>query len=98
MNSIEMDMNRSLMLDGNAAAGVLDEIFALEMTTSPIGCTHCGRQGAVGTLLVFNQAPGIVLRCPVCENIVMRIVQVAGAIYLDMRGAAFLRLERALAG
>jgi hypothetical protein len=50
----------------------------------------------MGTLLAFTQAPGLVLRCRDCENIVMRIVQAAGAIYLDMRGMAFLRLERAL--
>lgn len=97
MDSIQTDLNRSLMLDGNAAAGILDEIFDLEMTSSPIGCAHCGRRGAVATLLVFNQAPGLVLRCPACENIVIRIVQISEAIYLDMRGTAYLRLQRPLA-
>jgi hypothetical protein len=95
MDPLQTDLNRSLMLDGNAAAGILDEIFALEITKSPVGCAHCGRQGALGTLLVFGQAPGLVLRCPVCENIMIRIVQVSEAIYLDMRGTAYLRLERA---
>jgi hypothetical protein len=98
MDPVQTDLNRSLMLDGNAAAGILHDIFALEMTSNPIGCAHCGRQGALGTLLVFGQAPGLVLRCPVCENIMIRIVQTSEAIYLDMRGTAYLCLERALVG
>ena len=88
------DLNRALMLDGNAVAGLLREVFALEMTASPTKCAHCGAVGALGTLLAFTQAPGVVLRCPACEQVVLRIVETADAIYLDARGAAYLRLER----
>jgi len=45
-------------------------------------------------LLAFTQGPGIVLRCSGCENIVIRIVQTPDAIYLDARGAVYLRLNR----
>lgn len=98
MDSIQTDINRSFMLDGNAAAGILNEIFALEMTNNSIECAHCGREGEMGTLLAFTQAPGVVLRCPGCENIIMRIVQSPEAIYLDVRGAVYIRLERTSAG
>jgi hypothetical protein len=94
MDATQVDINRSLMLDGNAVAGILNEIFALEMTDNWIECAHCGREGEVGTLLAFTQAPGIVLRCAGCESVLMRIVQTPAAIYLDMRGTQFLRLER----
>ena len=94
MDALQTDLNRSLMLDGNAAAGILNEIFALEVTASPVQCAHCGREGEVGSLLAFTQAPGLVLRCPGCEKIMLRIVQVPGAIYLEMRGTGYLRLER----
>ena len=96
METIRTDINRALMLDGNAAAGILAEIFSVEMTTSLAECAHCGCQGEVGTLLAFTQAPGLVLRCRDCENIVMRIAQAPGVTYLDMQGMAFLRMERAL--
>ena len=89
------DINRDLMLDGNAVAGLLQEIFALEMTASPTECANCGRQGELGTLLAFTQAPGAVLRCPACEQVMIRIVETPDAIYLDARGAVYLRLERA---
>ncbi len=88
------DWNRELTLDGNAVAGLLQEIFADDMTAAPTECAHCGNQGAVGTLLAFTQAPGAVLRCPVCEGIMLRIVQTPDAIYLDARGTVYLRLAR----
>jgi hypothetical protein len=87
-------MNREMMLDGNAAAGILQNIFALEMTASPTECAHCGNVGEIGTLWAFTQAPGTVLRCPTCENVMLRIVETPDAIYLDARGAVYLRLER----
>ena len=94
MHSNQTDVIRSFTLDGNAAAGILNEIFALEMTNNPVECAHCGREGEMGTLFAYMQAPGVVLRCPGCENIVMRIVQLPQAIYLDLRGAAYVCLKR----
>jgi uncharacterized protein DUF6510 len=88
------DVDRELMLDANAAAGLLYEIFGTEMTASPTECAHCGREGEIGELFAFTQGPGIVLRCSSCENVVIRIVQTPEAIYLDARGAVYLRLGR----
>ena len=87
------DPNFSLMLDGNAAAGILNEIFTWEMTACPVECGNCGREGEVGTLLAFMQTPGVVLRCPTCENIILRAAQTPDGIYLDMRGAAYLHFK-----
>ena len=98
MDPTQTDINRALMLDGNAAAGILNEIFALEMTSNSVECAHCGRQGEMGSLLAFMQAPGIVLRCPGCENIILRIVQLPEDIYLDLRGAVYVSLRRNFAG
>ena len=88
------DMNRALMLDGNAAAGLLHEVFAVEMTASLTECASCGREREIGALLAFVKAPGLVLRCPGCEQVMLRIVQTPEATYLDARGVVALRLER----
>ena len=88
------DINRELMLDANATAGILYEIFGVEMTTAPTECASCGKEGEIGGLLAFTQGPGVVLRCSTCENVVLRIVQTPEAIYLDARGAVYLRLAR----
>jgi hypothetical protein len=89
-----VDINRELMLDSNAVAGLLGEIFGMEMTAEPTECAHCGNQADIGTLLAFTQGPGVVLRCSACGQIVLRIVKTPDAIYLDARGAVYLKLVR----
>ena len=69
-----IDLSRALMLDGNAAAGLLHEVFGVEMTASHTECAGCGHEGEMGTLLAFTHAPGVVLRCPACEGVMVRIV------------------------
>ena len=88
------DMNQQLKLDANAAAGVLTEIFGVEMTAAPTECASCGNQSAIGSLWAFMATPGIVLRCSACQNVILRIVQTPDATYLDARGAVYLRLAR----
>jgi len=87
------DVNRELMLDGNAVAGAFYEIFGVEMTASLTECANCGRTGEMGSLLAFTEAPGIVLRCPGCEQVMVRVVRTPQATYLDARGAVYIRIE-----
>jgi hypothetical protein len=87
-------MARALVLDGNAVAGELRMIFGREMTTDDLECASCGQVHAFGTLLAFTQAPGIVLRCPGCEAVVLRVVETPRAIYVDARGAAVMMISR----
>jgi len=94
MEDQDGDLNRALMLDGNAAGGMLYDVFTAEMTGAPTECASCGRRGEVGTLLAFTQAPGLVLRCPSCENTMVRIVRAGDVTYLDARGAVYLRIAR----
>ena len=63
-----------LMLDGNAVAGLLQEVFAVEMTTAIATCDTCGGTDAVGALHVYRGA-GIVMRCPHCDNVLATIVK-----------------------
>ena len=88
------DINRELMLDANATAGLLYEIFGIDMTAAPAECFSCGNQAEVGTLLAFTQGPGVVLRCSTCEHVVVRIVKTPDEIFLDARGAVYIRLKR----
>ena len=64
------------------------------MTTVPAQCAACGNVSEMGGTLAFTQAPGVVLRCPACEEVMVRIVQTPDAVLLDMRGAAYVRLAR----
>ncbi len=97
MEQLPLDTNTELMLDGNAAAGLLHNIFVADMTAAPVECANCGQRGELGALWAFTRGPGLVLRCPSCENVVLRIVETDDRIYLDARGAAFLVLQKRVA-
>lgn len=86
------DQARETMLDGNAAAGVLSDIFGADMTAETAQCTHCGNVAAMGTTHAWMEGPGIVLRCSICAEVVIRVVETPQARYVDARGAAYLRL------
>ncbi len=94
MDEPEGDVGRELMLDGNAVGGLLHDMFAREMTVAPAECASCGTESPMGRLLAFTQAPGVVLRCPGCNAIVLRVVMTSSAIHLDARGAASITLHR----
>ena len=82
------------MLDGNALAGALAAAFGSDLSAVPGQCAHCGTVSVVGQLRAYVRAPGAVLRCPVCDGIVLRLVETDVATYIDVRGAAYLRFER----
>jgi len=81
-----------LTLDANAVAGMLQEIFGIEMTAVASQCAHCGNNAEVGSLRAYIGL-GVVLRCSICQEIVVRITTMPdGRHRVDMRGAAFLNL------
>lgn len=81
-----------LMLDANAIAGEMAELFGFEMTAARHRCGHCGNVGAIGTLLAWTHGPGITLRCSVCRDVVVRIVRTPTRTVLDISGAAYMEL------
>jgi Family of unknown function (DUF6510) len=82
-------------LDGNAAAGLLREVFAVEMTAATAVCGGCGREAAVAELTLYGGALGAVLRCPGCDLAMVRLAATPAGHRLDMRGVALLRIARA---
>ena len=74
------------MLDGNAAAGALVEVFGVEMTTAVATCVGCGARRFVGEVAVYQRAPGIVMRCPSCTSILAVIVERRAIYCVDLLG------------
>jgi hypothetical protein len=75
-------------LDGNAIAGQLHDVFGSEMTTATGTCATCGSATVVAQLVVYLQAPGTVVRCPVCGNIMMVFVRRREVTCVDLGGLA----------
>jgi hypothetical protein len=78
--------------DGNALAGPLGEIFAVDLTSAITWCTTCGRTGALAELHVYRFAPGLVARCAGCGAVVLRIVRGPDAVWLDMTGTVNVKI------
>ncbi len=94
MDTVFVEGIQSLMLDGNALAGLLHELFDAEMTAAPVECASCGRNGEMGSLWAFVESPGYILRCPDCQNIILRVAVTPHQVYVDARGAAYLCIPK----
>ena len=80
-------------LDGNAATGILQEIFPFDMTLVQATCTGCGATDAIGALAVYMHGMGTIVRCPVCDTVLIRVVHARGRYWLDMRGVRVLEIS-----
>jgi len=81
-------------LDANAVAGMLEQVFGADITAADSQCAGCGREGEVGTLLAYTNAPGVVLRCPACSAVMLRVVETPRGMLLEAKGLAYVRLRR----
>ena len=80
-----------LRLDGNAAAGTLGEVFSFEATTAEYACGGCGRTGMLGGAMVYEvRGLGVIVRCPSCENSLIRLAYSRGRPMVDLRGTRYL--------
>jgi len=82
-------------LDGNAAAGELSKIFAIDVTSAQGQCAHCGTKKRFAEAHLYMQCPGVVARCCACEHVLLRMVNVRQHVFLDMRGMTYVNLDAA---
>ena len=81
-------------LDGNAAAGELSNIFAIDITAAEGQCAHCGATKRFAEAHLYTQAPGFVARCAACQHVLLRVVTVRQRVFLDLRGMTCLMFDR----
>ena len=86
-----------LRLDGNALAGDLGEVFAIDLTVASCRCAHCGRVGALGGQHLYRhpRAPGAVLRCAGCASILLVLVRRPDGYRLSLRGLSWIEVSPA---
>jgi Family of unknown function (DUF6510) len=81
-------------VDGNAIGGILYQVFGREMTMAKAECGHCGARGPLAECEVYLGGPGVVVRCRVCHNIVMVLVEVREMTCIDLSGLSELELPQ----
>ena len=82
-------------LDGNAAAGELSRIFAMDITSAEGQCANCGAKRRFAEAHLYVQCPGLVARCPLCGHVLLRLVNTQQHVFLDLRGMTYLSVEAA---
>ena len=75
-----------MRLDGNAAGGMLRDVFTHEMTAALATCAGCRAVGPVGALLEYGHGMGVVLRCPACGDIAVVIGIQEQRLVVEWRG------------
>ena len=69
---------------------MLTEVFSADVTAAVLTCDHCGADGPVAAAEAFMRGPGLVLRCPRCENVLLRVVRIRERMLLDTSGVRTL--------
>lgn len=77
-------------LDGNAAAGILSEIFTFDVTVARGRCEHCGAIAVLAAARWYPDSHGLVLSCSLCDGVLLRLVEHDDRRRLDLRGLSFL--------
>ncbi len=81
-------------VDGNALAGPLSEIFRMDVTTVVARCRHCGDQAMLAQAMVFFAAPGTVVRCATCDEVLATLVEEDGMLLLSLAGISALAIAK----
>ncbi|MFM9848625.1 MAG: DUF6510 family protein [Hyphomicrobiaceae bacterium] len=91
--STDLQATSTAPLDGNAAAGIMREVFAFDVTTARVTCSGCAAVGQIGETRVFGGTMGFVFRCARCDGVVLRVVRTPAGVWLDMQGALSLLVQ-----
>jgi hypothetical protein len=84
----------AMRVDGNAAAGILSELFVPDLTSARAKCGGCGTTRTIGALMVYAHGMGTVVRCPGCDRVVLRVARTPTHVWLDASGATSIVITR----
>jgi len=80
-------------MDGNASAGALAEIFAVDVTVARTTCATCDDTRPMAELQAYVRSAGTVLRCASCGAALVRLVRAPDRAWLDLRGVKVVQLD-----
>jgi len=86
-----MDDN-DLRLDGDAAGGLLNEVFPFEMTAAATTYSGCGAIKPVGELILYGHGMGAILGCAGCDVALIQITRIRRYYRLDLSGISRLQI------
>ncbi len=75
-----------LHTDGNAIAGLLSQLLAVDTTSIVRRCQSCGDDRPIADHRAYRGA-GVVLRCPSCSDVALVVGLVGDGLTVELRGA-----------
>lgn len=87
-------MTTDAHVDGNAVGGALIELFGREMTDARSCCAGCGAINLLGAMIVYDRAPGHIVRCPTCQTVILVIVQRPAGLRFHFAGLRWVESAR----
>ena len=78
--------------EGSALTGHAQDLFRVDLAAAVGRCIQCGRTAPMAQVRVFDHAPGVVARCPACDQVLLRLVHGPGQAWMDLRGLTWLQL------
>jgi hypothetical protein len=83
-----------LRLDGNAAAGIMREVFTHELSAARGACASCDTIAQMGSqhLYMSPLSPGAVFRCATCQAVLMVFVHAGGRYRLGLQGLTWMEI------
>lgn len=80
-----------MYLDGNAVGGSFLEAFERDLTGAVGCCGHCGAIRVLAALRVYRAGLGDVLRCPVCDTVLLVLTPHPSGLRVHFAALAWLR-------
>ena len=80
-------------LDGNVLAGPLSQLGEAEFTTLVGTCSGCHDASALAAAMVYPDSPGLVVRCHVCGDVLLVVVESPAGTEVFVRGVTGLPLS-----
>lgn len=79
-------------LDGNALAGVLGDLFRVDMTLAIAECGSCGWSAPLATVVVEMDDAAAIARCPSCRRTLLTLLRTDAGTRLAFDGLSALTL------
>jgi hypothetical protein len=74
-----------LHTDGNSLAALLERMFGAEATSMERRCQSCRQSGALASHRLYRGA-GLVVRCPSCGDLAMKVGELGERVTVEWRG------------
>jgi hypothetical protein len=90
--SINVDLDQSNSLDGNAAAGAFSAALGVDASMIDIVCAECGYRALFAEERAYLEGPGTTLCCRRCANVIGRVATTPAGTWLSLSGSESWRL------